>query len=127
MRYLLDTCTFLYYLEGSNKLSSEALSVIESDNLIFLSQTSLWEIAIKKTINKLDITEMTSDLERICNDGGIGIIPIKNRYFDKIQSLPFIHSDPFDRLIIATAIEEDLSIITDDGIIKKYDEVKVLY
>ncbi len=124
--YLLDTCVFLYYLEGNSKLSDKAKSIIESDKPVSISQTTLWEIAIKKTIKKLDIKETTSDLERICDEGGIDIIPIKNRYFDTIQELPYIHNDPFDRLIIATAINEELSILTDDEIIKKYKEVQVI-
>lgn len=101
-------------------------SIIESDKPVSISQTTLWEIAIKKTIKKLDIKESTFDLERICDEGGIDIIPIKNRYFDTIQELPYIHNDPFDRLIIATAINEELSILTDDEIIKKYKEVQVI-
>ena len=57
MMLLLDTCTFLYYLDGSKKLSEKAINAIESDTPLYLSQTTLWEIAIKKTIKKLNITE----------------------------------------------------------------------
>lgn len=124
--YLLDTCIFLYYLEGNSKLSNKAKSIIESDKPVSISQATLWEIAIKKTIKKLDIKETTLELEGICDEGGIGIIPIKNRYFDTIQELSLIHNDPFDRLIIATAINEELIILTDDEMIMRYEEVKVI-
>lgn len=68
-----------------------------------LSIASLWEIAIKKTINKLDIEESVTDIEKICDDYGISILPIKKKYLERVQILPVIHSDPFDRLIIYCA------------------------
>ena len=125
--YLLDTCAFLYYLGDSEKLSSTARSIIETKEDVYLSQTTLWEIAIKKTIKKLDLAETTFDLERICSDGGISIIPIKNKYFETIQKLPYIHGDPFDRLIMATALDEGLSVLTDDEKIPLYPEIKVVW
>lgn len=127
MMLLLDTCTFLYYLDGSKKLSEKAINAIESDTPLYLSQTTLWEIAIKKTIKKLNITESIFDLERICEEAGIEIIPIKNSYFETIQRLPYIHGDPFDRMIIATAIDEGLQLITDDRMIQRYPGIQILY
>ena len=125
--YLLDTCAFLYFLSDSPKLSEKARTVIESDMPVFLSQATLWEIAIKKTIGKLDISETTFDLEKICIEGGIEIIPIKKKYFETIQQLPYIHGDPFDRLIMASAIEEGLLLITDDSQIRKYQQVNIFW
>lgn len=125
--YLLDTCAFLYYLSDNEKLSSTARSIIETKEDVYLSQTTLWEIAIKKTIKKLDLTETTYDLERICSEGGISIIPINNKYFETIQKLPYIHGDPFDRLIMATAMDEGLSLLTDDEKIPLYPEIKVVW
>ena len=83
--------------------------------------------SIKKTIKKLDLDETTYDLERICYEGGINIIPIKNKYFETIQKLPYIHGDPFDRLIMATALDEGLSLLTDDDKIPLYPEIKVVW
>nr|WP_296458084.1 type II toxin-antitoxin system VapC family toxin [uncultured Acetatifactor sp.] len=81
----------------------------------------MWEIAIKKTIHKLNLAESVTDLEEICNDYGITILPVKTRYLEMIQKLPLIHGDPFDRLIMATALEEKLLLITCDSNIRKYD------
>ena len=67
----------------------------------------MWEIAIKKTIHKLNLAESVTDLEEICNDYGITILPVKPRYLD--------------RLIMATALEEKLLLITCDSNIRKYD------
>ena len=125
--YLLDTCAFLYYLEDNPKLSEKSKSIIESDNLLYLSQTTLWEIAIKKTIHKLNLGKSTYELEELCSEGGIEIIPIKNSYFETIQKLPYIHGDPFDRLIIATAVDEELQLLTDDETIVKYPNINVIW
>ena len=125
--YLLDTCAFLYYLEDNPKLSQKAKSIIESDNLLYLSQTTLWEIAIKKTIHKLNLNKSTYELEKLCSEGGIEIIPIKNSYFETIQKLPYIHGDPFDRLIIATAADEELQILSDDKSIVQYPNISVIW
>ena len=91
--YLLDTCTFLWALDDSADLSVKARSIIQEGIDIFLSQASLWEIAIKKSIGKLDLKEMTNELEQYCADAGIGILPIENRSFDTIQKLPVGRAD----------------------------------
>ncbi len=122
--YLLDTCAFIWYLEDSPRLSAKAREIISSEGQLFLSLTTLWEIAIKKTINKIDLEESTADLVKICEEDGITLLPIESQYFDTIQKLPYIHGDPFDRLIMATALDNDLTLLTDDGDIQKYKEAK---
>ena len=122
--YLLDTCAFIWYLEDSPRLSERVREILEGENEIYLSLTSLWEIAIKKTIGKLDLNETTEDLIQICKEDSIEVLPIDALYFDTIQTMPYIHGDPFDRLIMATAIENGLILLTDDDNIRKYTEVK---
>ncbi len=124
---MMDTCTFLWYLEDSPRLSQKAGEVISGESRLFLSLTTLWEIAIKKTIHKLDLEESTADLIKICEEDGITVLPIESRYFDTIQILPYIHGDTFDRLIMATARENDLTLLTDDKNIQKYNEVKQVW
>ncbi len=119
--YLIDTCALLWFLDDNPKLSEKAKNIIGTSNDLYLSIASLWEIAIKKAINKLDIEESITDLEQICIRYRITILPIKIPYLEKIQLLPSIHNDPFDRLIIATALEENLLLITHDSNIRKYD------
>ena len=125
--YLLDTCAFIWYLEGSGKLSPKAASVLDTCPDIILSLTTLWEIAIKKTIRKLELSMTTAELLEICERAGIRTIPISAEYFDVIQELPLIHGDPFDRLIIATAMREKLTILTDDEKIIRYPDIKVVW
>lgn len=119
--YLLDTCTLLWFLDDNGQLSRKARDIIGKSEDLYFSIASLWEIAIKKTIHKLDIEESVTDIERICDDYGIAILPIKTKYLERLQVLPMYHSDPFDRLIIATAIEEKMQLITHDSKIQKYE------
>lgn len=119
--YLMDTCAFLWFLDDNPNLSVRARDAIGRSRDLYLSIATLWEIAIKKTIHKLVLAESVTDLEEICNDYGITILPVKTRYLEMIQKLPLIHGDPFDRLIMATALEEKLLLITCDSNIRKYD------
>ncbi len=117
---LLDTCAFIWFLEDSLELSHEAKSAIEDGEMVYLSIVSLWEIAIKKNLGKLEINQTMTELAQICQDADITILPIKTSYLDKLETLPEIHGDPFDRLIISTAMEEGVSIVTHDAKIAKY-------
>ena len=125
--YLLDTCAFLWYLEGSEKLSPKAAAILQTSPDVFLSLVTLWEIAIKKTIKKLDLPLSTAELLSICERAGIRTIPISAAYFDVIQELPLIHGDPFDRLIIATATREKLVILTEDEKIRRYPNIEIVW
>jgi PIN domain nuclease of toxin-antitoxin system len=119
--FLMDTCAFLWFLDDDGQLSKNARDVIGKSKELYFSIASMWEIAIKKTINKLDIDESVTDIERICDDYSITILPIKTKYLERLQKLPVIHSDPFDRLIMATALEEGMKLITHDSKIQKYN------
>ena len=122
--YLLDTCAFIWYLEDSTRLSEWVCEILQGEDELYLSLASLWEIAIKKTIGKLDLSETTADLIQICKEDSIEVLSIDAQYFDTIQIMPYIHGDPFDRLIMATAIDNGLILLTDDDNIRKYTEVK---
>lgn len=120
---LLDTCALLWFLHDDPMLPERMAKRIEESERAYLSIASLWEVAIKKTIKKLDIPETVKELEEKCEEKQIFILPIKIDYLERIQNLPMIHADPFDRLIIATAIEENLTLLTDDNKIRLYENV----
>ncbi|MBR5096794.1 MAG: type II toxin-antitoxin system VapC family toxin [Treponema sp.] len=124
--YLLDTHALLWFLDKSENLSKKALSKIISDSKIYVSVATLWEIAIKRSIKKLNINKNSSQLKKICEKEHIEILPLLEKHIDLIHDLPFIHSDPFDRMLIAQAQSENLTIITKDSKIKLYD-VKTLW
>ncbi|MBQ3447831.1 MAG: type II toxin-antitoxin system VapC family toxin [Synergistaceae bacterium] len=125
--YLLDTCAFIWALKDDSKLPEKVKEVM-ANNKIYLSQATFWEIAIKQSIHKLDvITETLFELQEICDNSDITILPLETAYMERIKTLPLIHLDPFDRIIIATAALENLTVITADAKIAKYEEVKCLW
>ena len=124
--YLLDTHTLLWALFNENSLSENARKVILDDNDIFVSIVSLWEIAIKQSIGKLEISESIETIAQICKDEDFYILPIKPSHLDHLKKLPQIHGDPFDRLIISQAAIEELVIVTKDAKIPLY-EIRTLW
>ena len=119
MKYLLDTHTILWYAQGSSELSQKAKTIIETKEC-FYSMASLWEIAIKQKLGKLDDTVSISELEDFCKDAGFVQLPTISKFIENTKTLDFIHRDPFDRLLISCAQCENLTIITCDGTISKY-------
>lgn len=125
--YLLDTNALLYFLYDSEKLSKRASDVIyHNDEKISVSIVSMWEIAIKASIGKLEIKSSILKIAETCEREQFDIPSIKPFHLDEIGKLPMIHGDPFDRLIVSQAIAENLIIITKDGTIPQY-HVKVLW
>ena len=119
--YLLDTHTLLWYLRDSQELSKLARQTIDNADYVAVSIASLWEIGIKINIGKLKIEQSVQELAQFCLRNGMEIIGIKPVYCDILLQLPFIHNDPFDRIIMATAKVEGYTILTRDSIIPKYD------
>ena len=125
--FLLDTNALIWTLSDTEELSNPAKDVItNSDNKLFVSIATLWEITIKQSIGKLDLEGDVLDIVEECEREGINILSIQPQHLKKLEKLPLIHRDPFDRLIISQAIYEDLTIITKDSMIPKYD-VSVLW
>ena len=124
--YILDTHTLLWYLRDSDELSDTARNTINDAQYVCTSAASLWEIAIKHSIGKLDLEFTISQIEELSADKDIYILPIKGSHLDKLVQLPKHHNDPFDRLIICQAIAENMTIITKDTIIPNYP-VKTLW
>jgi PIN domain nuclease of toxin-antitoxin system len=122
MRYLLDTQIALWLFEGSEKLSQAAQDIIFDDkNEIYVSIVSAWEVAIKVSINKLDFEGGSGVFLSSIKIHDMNILGVKGEYVTSVEKLPYIHRDPFDRLLISTALVEGFAIITSDGNIQKHD------
>jgi len=93
----------------------------QPDCLIYLSVVSLWEIAIKSSLGKLELKSSLDELLTDLHDSTITITPIASEYLKQVAQLPWLHKDPFDRLIIATAKVECMTIVTADENVRKYD------
>jgi PIN domain nuclease of toxin-antitoxin system len=122
MKVLLDTHAFLYFISGSPDLSAVARITIESpNNERLLSVASLWEIAIKVSIQKLQIGMTMSELvKREVHGNAIQVLAIEAEHLDRLSSLPFHHKDPFDRLMIAQSFAANIPLISKDSAFKAY-------
>jgi PIN domain nuclease of toxin-antitoxin system len=119
--YLLDTHTFIWFTENDSQLSETARQhIINIENPCYLSVASIWEIVIKQSINKLGFSKTPSAIEQLCTSSNISLLDIKLEHLSALQNLPQIHSDPFDRLIVAQALTKNLTIITRDRSIPQY-------
>ena len=118
--YLLDTHAMLWYLRDSPELSASAHSLIDNAEYVAISIASFWEIAIKQSIGKMQFCMTIPELESLCVDRDIQVLPIQSVVLEQIKSLPKIHGDPFDRFIIAQAQIGRMTIITRDRIIPQY-------
>ena len=126
MRLLIDTHILIWFLEGNNSLSKPHRGIIvDSQNEIFVSIASLWEIAIKISVGKLTLAQPLADVIQQISIENIEILPIKPKHILQVSVLPFHHRDPFDRIVIAQAQIENLPIIANDGEFGNY-KIKVL-
>lgn len=127
MEYLLDTHTFLWFLEGDDQLSNKVRNEItDIKNSCFISIASLWEIAIKSSLGKLNLKFPFDNLTNYLIDNEIVIFLITFDHINTLRNLDLHHRDPFDRLIIAQAIKENLTILTRDSNFFKYP-VKIVW
>lgn len=116
--YLIDTHILLWWLFNDKRLTKKIRDLIEKpDNHILVSSISIWEIVIKKSINKLKAPD---DLIEILDENDIELLSMTAEHALYLEKLPFIHSDPFDRLLIAQCAVENLIFVTADTIIPQY-------
>ena len=121
MRYLLDTHAVIWFFEKSSMLPNKIREIIiNPENDIYICSISMWEIALKVNTGKLEMQLSLEDLLNHIKQRDYGILQIEDEYLNKLSSLSAIHKDPFDRLIVSSALVEDLTIITVDENIRKY-------
>ncbi len=119
MRYLLDTHTILWYVDASQELSLALRDLIDASECLY-SIASLWEIAIKQGLGRLNRAITIEDYDNICRQAGFRRLAILPAHLERIKELPNIHRDLFDRLLVAQAQTEGFAIITRDGMIPQY-------
>ena len=127
MRYLLDTHVVIWAMVGSRKLSDKARSILQDPgNLFYVSSASVWEVAIKHSIRPMDIPVTAEQMSRFCRDSGILELPVFFAHSQKVALLPSCHNDPFDRMLVAQAMVEDLNLVSHDSKLSPYGEFVVL-
>lgn len=122
MKILLDTHTLLWFIAGSANLSAAARSAVEdATNEKFVSIVSIWETAIKISIGKMSLSAPFDVLfPHQLKINGFELLPIKIEHTSVVTNLPFHHRDPFDRLLIAQAVEEKMTLVSVDKIFDDY-------
>lgn len=122
MKLLLDTHSFLWWVEGAPALGRRAQAAISNpDNEVFFSIASCWELGIKLSLGKL---RLTHGLERFIPEqltrNGFTLLGLEFRHVARVVDLPFHHRDPFDRVLVAQALQDDLTIVSADRVLRKY-------
>ena len=126
MNFILDTHLLIWSINEPSKLSKNTLNIVSNtDNTIFVSAATLWELQIKKSLGKITLPDNFSSL---LEKGGFELLNIQINHINKIDILPSIHRDPFDRMLIAQSICENIPLVTNDIEIMKYnlDNLKII-
>jgi PIN domain nuclease of toxin-antitoxin system len=124
VRVLLDTHVFLWFVLGSPKLKRAARKMIEDATAVFVSSASIWEISIKASLGKLDVDPalLVKELEA----GGFLELPVRAHHAVGVAALPRVHSDSFDRLLVAQALAEPLALLTVDESLRAYGSAVIV-
>jgi len=127
MELLLDTHAFIWFVNGDDSLPVNVKDEIKDvRNKCFLSIASLWEIAIKISLGKLELKSDFNKVADFLSANDIDILPITFEHIQKLLSLKYHHRDPFDRIIISQGIADKLTVLTKDKYFKKY-RVKIMW
>jgi len=121
MKALLDTHTFLWAISGNQRLSRRAERIFVGPSDLWLSVASVWEILIKAQIGKIPLPVPTGPyIVKKLADNQIEMLPVTLDHVLRVETLPMLHNDPFDRLLIAQSLEEGWPIVTSDPLFARY-------
>lgn len=121
MPYLLDTHALIWFLEGNQQLSATAKHILcNEEESIYLRVVSLWEMAIKISLDKLKLSRSLEQVIEALPQQNITLLPVKPVHILAVSSLPFHHRDPFDRLLIAQALVDNMQLISNESLFLQY-------
>lgn len=124
MNLLLDTHVLIWFITADDKLPKNTRILLENpNNNCFVSIATLWKIAIKNSLGRLDLSAELDVIFTIINDTGFELLPITTSHILANAHLPHYHHDPFDRIIIAQSIDENLWVISKDDKFQRYEAV----
>lgn len=124
MRLLLDTHILIWLMAGDERLGPRARSLILNASVVHVSSASIWEIAIKRRIGKIE--EDAEVIVEKLEEAGLKELHVNNQHAVASGKLPLLHHDPFDRLLIAQTIVEQLRLLTADAQLAAYSELVVV-
>ncbi len=122
MKILLDTCAFLWLTTDAPELSDNARILFQNtDNAVYLSSVSVWEIIVKHQLGKLSLPSAADDfIKQQCERHFIEYLSLDEKAVFNLTRLPNYHRDPFDRMLVCQAIANDLTVLTSDELIMQY-------
>ena len=124
--YLLDTNVLLAALLAPERLPSEVTAdLTDASNTVYFSAASIWEIAIKRSLNRVDFDFSPEDIHQLALATGFTELPVKGEDCYPLVNLPWHHRDPFDRLLVAQAQSLPAYLLTTDGLLSQYSELVV--
>ena len=122
MNLLIDTHALIWFITDNDKLPLKTKQIIENkENNCYVSIATYWEIGIKNSIGRLDLTSDLETIFQIIEETGFEALPITTNHILENASLEFHHQDPFDRIIIAQSLTEKMTIITKDSLFENYN------
>ena len=116
MNVLLDTHVLIWWDEG-RRIAAEARQAIEEADSVYVSAVSAWEVAIKTGLGRL---RPTRTVEEAASESGFLELPVTFRHAERVTRLPPHHRDPFDRMLVAQAAVEELTLVTRDPVFARY-------
>jgi len=128
LKIILDTHIFLWAISDPDRLSSRVQEIIrDAKNEVLLSIISIWEIAVKSSLGKLEVPRpAVAFVQRQLAAHRRGILLLRFSHLSALEKLPWHHRDPFDRLLLAQCLEEGASLVTVDKELHRYDDVEIL-
>jgi PIN domain nuclease of toxin-antitoxin system len=129
MRLLLDAQTLIWHRAGDTRLPEKVRDALTGpDNDLFISEATWWEISVKFSLKKLELLGGVDGLREEWIDRGVAFsLPIEWRHTRRLVDLPFVHRDPFDRMLVAQALSENLTIVGGDPVFPQYSGLKVFW
>lgn len=122
--WLVDTHLLVWAAYDAQRLPRRAATVLQSrDERLVFSLASIWEVAIKASLKRPDFTAQTAELHRALLDEGFAELPIQPAHIAQVATLPWLHRDPFDRMLLAQAKSEGLRLLTADAALERYGRV----
>ncbi len=121
LRFLVDTHLLLWSADTAQRLSPSARAILGNpEHTLYFSSATIWEIVVKRALNRPDFTYDAEDVRSSLLLNGYSELPFTGKHALRIANLPRLHKDPFDRILIAQAFEEDMTLVTSDQTVAEY-------
>jgi PIN domain nuclease of toxin-antitoxin system len=126
MDYIIDTQAFIWYATGDERLSLKARDIIESNEIRYISIASIWEMAIKSSAGKLNFeSQFEIFIQNQLDINEYAVLEIERKHIFHLLALPFHHRDPFDRMLIAQSLSENISVVSIDAVFDLYSVSRI--